>query len=89
MRKESSDKIRVKMLKMNIPRRYRGECEGAWKCADPARMSITRVKRAAMGCTINIAERVVLVALGKSKVAVSESVNRVSTVQSVSVAYYS
>lgn len=80
MRKESSDKIKVRMLKMKIPRRYRGECEGAWKCADAARMSMTKVKRAAMGCTIRMAESVVLVALGRSKVAVSESVNSPSTV---------
>jgi hypothetical protein len=41
---------------------------------------MTKVKRAAIGWTINIAESVVLVALGKSKVAVSESVNSPSII---------
>src|ERR1700709_1267488 len=55
------------MLRINIPKRYRGECEGEWKCADAASISMTSVKKAAMGCMIRIAERVVLVEVGRSK----------------------
>jgi len=49
MRKERSARINVKMLKIKIPRRYRGECEGEWKCAAAASINITRVKRPAIG----------------------------------------
>lgn len=75
MRKASSDTINVKMLRMKIPSRYRGECEGEWKCAMAERMSIIRVKRAAIGWTIRIADKVVLVSVGRSKVADCVSVN--------------
>jgi hypothetical protein len=61
------------MLRMKTPRRYLGECEGERKWAAAARTSMIRVKRAAMGCTIRIAERVVLVSVGISKLLVWES----------------
>lgn len=61
MRKESREANSVKMLRMKIPRRYRGECDGAWKWADAAMTSMMSVNRAAMGCTIRIVERVVRV----------------------------
>ena len=69
MRNESKARIKVRILRMKIPRRYRGECEGEWKCAEAARISMTSVKSAAIGCTMRIAERVVLVLVGRSKVA--------------------
>jgi hypothetical protein len=53
---------------MNIPKRYRAECEGEWTCATPARTNKTNVKKAAMGCTMRMAERVVRVLTGRSKV---------------------
>ena len=49
MRNERRVRIRVRMLRMKTPRRYRGECEGEWKCAVAARTSMMRVKRAAIG----------------------------------------
>lgn len=61
MRNESSEAINVRMLRMNMPRRYRGECEGEWKCAAAARHSIISVRKAAIGCTMRIAESVALV----------------------------
>jgi hypothetical protein len=72
MRKQRRERMSVTMLRMNIPSRYRGECEGEWRCAVAARMSMMSVKRAAIGCTTRIAERVVLVAVGRSKVPVSD-----------------
>jgi hypothetical protein len=66
-RNASSERINVRMLRMKTPNRYRGECEGEWKCAATARMSMMRVNRAAIGWTMRIAERVVLVLLGTSK----------------------
>jgi hypothetical protein len=44
-------------------------------------MSIIKVKSAAIGWTMSIAESVVLVELGKSKVAVSESENSLSIIE--------
>jgi hypothetical protein len=49
MRNERSARIRVRILRMKIPRRYRGECEGEWKCAEAARTSMMSVKSAAIG----------------------------------------
>jgi hypothetical protein len=69
MRKERSARINVKMLKIKIPRRYRGECEGEWKCAAAASINITRVKRPAIGWTMRMADRVALVEVGRSKLA--------------------
>jgi len=37
------------MLRMNMPRRYRGECDGLWKCAAAERMVMSSVKKAATG----------------------------------------
>lgn len=71
-RKQSRERMSVRILRINIPRRYRGECDAECKCAVAARTSITRVKRAAMGCTTRIAERVVLVSAGRSKVPVCD-----------------
>jgi hypothetical protein len=65
----SREAINVKILSMNIPRRYRGEWDGEWKWADAPRMSITRVKNAAIGWTMRIAESVALVLVGSSKLA--------------------
>jgi hypothetical protein len=67
MRKESSVRRKVRILRINIPSKYRAECEGecAWDVA--ARISMTRTKKAAMGWRINIEERVVRVLTGKSK----------------------
>jgi hypothetical protein len=48
-RKASRARINVRMLRMKSPSRYRGEWEGEWKCAVPARMSMMRVKKAATG----------------------------------------
>jgi hypothetical protein len=64
---------------MKIPRRYRGEWDGEWKCAEAPRMSMMSVKNAAMGWTMRIAERVVLVAVGRSKVDDCASLNRFAT----------
>jgi hypothetical protein len=85
MRKASSDTINVKILRMKIPRRYRGECEGEWKWATAERMSIIRVNRAAIGWTIKIADRVVLVSVGRSKVADCVSVNRFAVLYPISI----
>lgn len=70
--------MRVKVLKMNTPKRYRGECEGAWKCAARARMSMIRVNNAAIGCTIRIADSVVRVLEGRSKLDVWASLKRLA-----------
>ena len=68
MRNARSARINVKMLRMNMPKRYLGEWEGEWKCAVAASMSMMSVNRAAIGWTMRIAERVVLAEVGKSKV---------------------
>jgi hypothetical protein len=70
MRKESKVRIRVKMLSMNTPKRYRGECDGECRCAVPAKTVIINVNSPAIGWRMRIEERVVLVPTGKSKVAV-------------------
>jgi hypothetical protein len=67
MRNERRDRSSVNMLSMKMPRRYRGECEGEWKCAAAARPNITSVKRAATGWMMRMAERLVLVPVGRSK----------------------
>lgn len=72
MRKQRRERMSVRMLRMNIPSRYLGECEGEWKCAVAARISMMSVKKAATGWTTRIAERVVLVLSGRSKVPVCE-----------------
>ena len=41
--------INVKILSMNIPKRYRGEWDGEWKWAVAPRMSIMSVNNAAIG----------------------------------------
>lgn len=79
MRKQSRVRRKVRMLRMNIPSRYRGECEGAWKCAVAARISMTRVKKAATGWTTRIAERVVLVPSGRSKLPVWDELKDLPT----------
>jgi len=79
MRKERRDMTRVRILRMKIPRRYRGECEGAWKCAAAARISMTRVKNAAIGWTIRIEEMLFLVSNGRSNVFSWASVNPVAS----------
>lgn len=66
------------MLNINIPRRYRGECEGAWKCAEAASTNMTSVKRAAIGWTMRMAERVVLVEVGRSKLSSWALLNNLS-----------
>lgn len=55
---------------MNIPRRYLGECDAECMCEVPARMSIIRVKKPATGCKIRMAESVVRVEAGRSKLVV-------------------
>jgi hypothetical protein len=67
MRKESSVRRRVRILRINIPSRYRGECEGecAWDVA--ASINMMRTKKAAIGWRTRIEERVVRVLIGKSK----------------------
>lgn len=49
IRKESNAVTTVRMLKMNNANRYRGECDGAGKCAEAASMNIIKVKSAATG----------------------------------------
>lgn len=78
MRKESRARTRVRMLSMKIPRRYRGEWDGEWRCAAAARIAITRVKKAAMGCTIRMVERVARAAVGRSKLSWSSLLNRLA-----------
>jgi hypothetical protein len=48
-------------------------------------MVITRVKRAAMGCTMRIAESVALVEVGRSKLSASSLLNSLSVVMISSV----
>jgi hypothetical protein len=76
MRKERRASTRVRMLSIKIPSRYLGECDGECRCAAPASTSMIRVKSAATGWIIRIAESVVLVAVGKSKLAAWESLKR-------------
>jgi len=71
IKKARSERIKVNMLKMKIPSRNRGECEALCVCADPARTSITRVKKAATGWTMRIYESVDLTLMGRSKLALS------------------
>src|SRR4051812_5307616 len=68
IRNERSEVIKVRILRMKIPRRYRGEWEGAWKWAAAAITAMTRVNSAAIGCTTRIADRVALVSVDRSKV---------------------
>jgi hypothetical protein len=75
--------INVKILSMNIPKRYRGEWDGEWKWAVAPRMSIMSVNNAAIGWTMRIAERVVLapdVLVGKSKLADCASSNKLTAI---------
>ena len=83
-RKQSRARINVRMLRMNIPSRYRGECDGEWKCAVAARISMIRVNSAATGWTTRIAERVVLVLVGRSKVTVCDGVKDLARTHQVS-----
>ena len=76
IRKARRETIKVRMLSMNMASKYRGEWEGEWKWADTPRMSMTRVKKAAIGWTMRIAESVVLALAGRSKLAVWASVNK-------------
>jgi hypothetical protein len=76
IRKAKRDTIKVRMLSMNIASRYRGEWEGEWKWADAPRMSMMSVKNAAIGWTMRIAESVVLVPDGSSKLADCVWVNK-------------
>lgn len=69
---------KVKMLNMNTPKRYRGECEGEWKCAVMAKMSIISVNRAATGWMMRIADKVFLADEGTSKLELSVVVRRVA-----------
>lgn len=63
------------MLKMNMQRRYLGECDGEWKWAESASISMTSVNSAAIGWTMRMAEMVFLVDVGRSKLAFSVAVN--------------
>jgi hypothetical protein len=80
IRNARRETINVKILSMNIPRRYRGEWDGEWKWADTPRMSIMSVKNAAMGWTMRIADSVVLVPVGRSKLADCAGVNKFATI---------
>jgi hypothetical protein len=68
--KASKEHRSVRMPSMNIPKRYLGECDAECMCEVAARMSIMRQKKAATGCRTRIAERVVRVEAGRSKLAV-------------------
>jgi len=81
IRKESSARIKVSMLRIKTPRRYRGEWEGAWRWAVPARTSMMSVKRHATGWTMRMAESVVRVPTGRSKLAVSSDVKRLAIIE--------
>lgn len=52
--------------RMSKASRNRGECEGPWKWAAPARQRQTRFKNAAIGCTIRMAESDLRVLEGRS-----------------------
>lgn len=80
IRNARRETINVKILSMNIPRRYRGEWDGEWKWADTPRMSIMSAKNAAMGWTMRIADSVVLVPVGRSKLADCAGVNKFATI---------
>lgn len=69
MRNASKVRIKVKMLSMNIPNRYRGECDGAWKWAAMAKISMISVNSAATGWIMRIADNVDLVFVERSNVA--------------------
>jgi len=78
MRKDRRASTRVRILRMKIERRYRGECEVEWRWAAAESMVITRVKKAAMGCTMRMVESVALVAVGRSKLSCSSVLNRLT-----------
>lgn len=58
---------------MKTTSRYRDEWDGEWKCATMAKINMTRVRNAATGCITRMAERVVRVDDGRSKVAESSA----------------
>ena len=58
---------RVGRSRMIKARRYRGECEGEWKCAETANMKQTRVRTAATGCTMRIEDKECRVLVGSVK----------------------
>lgn len=74
MRKASRQRRKSSKLMMKTRRRYLAECEAEWKWAATARTNMARVKKAATGWIIRMAERVVRAEEGRSKVAESAGV---------------
>ena len=57
----------VGIVRMSKARRYRGELEGAWKCAATAKPKQTRTKKVAIGWTMRMEERECRVDHGNEK----------------------
>jgi hypothetical protein len=70
-RNDRRQTMKVMMLIMKTMSKYRDECDGAWKWAVTARINMIKVSSAATGCRTRMADRVVRVDEGRSKVAES------------------